>query len=68
MRGRLREHYRIMETINKYNRWWRVLADYTLCDEDWFVMETESGELFMNNVSGYCIFFESDGTILKSYI
>lgn len=41
-----------METINKYNRRWLVLADYTLCDEDWFVMETESGELFMNSLLG----------------
>jgi hypothetical protein len=57
-----------METIKKYNRYWRVLAGYTFCDDDWFVMETEQGELFMNNVEGYCIFFENDGTILKSYI
>ena len=57
-----------METIKKYNRNWSVLAEYTLCDYDWFVMETEQGKLFMNNIAGYCVFFENDGTILKSYI
>lgn len=57
-----------METIKKYNRYWQVLPEYVLCDYDWFVMEFEQGELFMNNVDGYCIFFEDDGTILKSYI
>lgn len=54
--------------MEKYGRDWQILPKCELCENDWFVMETEQGKLFMNNVGGYCIFFESDGTILKSYI
>lgn len=52
-----------------YGRTWEVVSDFPFNEnEDWLVIETEFGELWMNNLYGTMHFVTRTGTILKTYI
>lgn len=51
-------------SINKYGRKWTKCTDFQPSDEDWIVMVTDEGTLYMNNLKGTMHFVENDGTIL----
>lgn len=62
-----------MAQVSKYQRTWYVISQYDKTPHDWLVAKFVNmgdfyGELWMNNVDGYVVLIEQDGTILKSDI
>lgn len=55
-------------SINKYGRKWTKCTDFQQSDDDWIVMVTDEGTLYMNNIKGTMHFVENDGTILTTDI
>lgn len=58
-----------MSTMELYGRTWEVVSDFPFNEnEDWLVIQTDFGELWMNNLCGTMHFVTHTGTILKTYI
>ena len=58
-----------MNTELKHSRLWEILDCYEGDAHDWVVGDFDgTGTLYMNNVDGYIILFDTDGRILKSDI
>lgn len=55
-------------SINKYGRKWTKCTDFQPSDEDWIVMVTDEGTLYMNSLKRTMHFVENDGTILTTDI
>lgn len=56
--------------VTKHGRKWEVLKSYEPnASKDWWVSDFENvGTLYMNNLDGYMVLYEINGTILKSDI
>lgn len=54
--------------VNKYGRKWTKCTDFQQSDDDWIVMVTDEGTLYMDNIKGTMRFVENDGTILITEI
>lgn len=51
-----------------YGRQWEKVNDFRPSDNDWLVVTTELGELWMNNLDGVMHFVAKSGRVLKTYI
>lgn len=51
-----------------YGRTWEKINDLQLSENDWLVITTDFGELWMNNLDGVMYFITRNGVKLKTYI